>query len=563
MPLLQALEKKIRGRVKFIFVTGGVCSSLGKGVATASIGYLIKKHGYKVNIVKIDPYINVDAGTMNPYQHGEVFVTEDGAETDLDLGTYERFLNQNTSRINSITAGQIFLSVIEKERKGDYLGQTVQVIPHITNEIKRRILLASLLNPEDIEKEDIEPELYDVVMVEIGGTVGDIESIPFIEAIRQIWREVGKENILYIHLTLLPLLNQSGELKTKPTQHSVAKLRELGIQPNILLCRTPVFLDKATVRKLSLFTDVDENAIISAVDADTIYEIPIIFHQQNLDKIILQQLGLNYKRIDLSEIENVVNILKNSEELVEIGVVGKYLEINDSYKSLFEALTHGGIANNVKVKIVKINSEKLEEMEEGEVEKLLMGLDGILIPGGFGKRGVEGKIKAIKIGREHNIPTFGICLGLQTMVIEFARNVVGLKDANSLEFDPKTPYPVVSMLDSQKKVIYKGGTMRLGAQKVIISKNTKAYNVYNSTEIYERHRHRYEINPAYIEEYTSRGLVVSGRNEDGLVEIVELEHHPWFIGVQFHPEFRSRVFSPHPLFVSFIKASLEYKKQKS
>jgi CTP synthase len=537
-------------QTKYVFITGGVCSSLGKGVSTSSMALLLKSMGYTVNVVKVDPYLNVDAGTMNPYQHGEVYVTFDGAETDLDLGTYERFLNQRMYRTSSITAGKIYKSVIEKERKGEYLGQTVQVIPHVTNEIKETIRKA----------EEVEGKKVDILLVEIGGTVGDIESIPFIEAIRQFSLEVGRRNCLFVHVTLLPYLKSSDEIKTKPTQHSVAKLRELGVQPDIIVCRSEKDFSKQELKKIALFTNVEERAVIKSLDVSTIYEIPLLYKEQELDKIMCEYLNIPYKTPDLSFLEKKINILKNIDEEVTIGLVGKYVELKDSYKSIHEALFHAGIENKVKVKIMNINSETLTEKELIEA---LSKVDGILVPGGFGRRGVEGKILAVKYARENNVPFFGICLGMQIMTIEIARNVCGISEANSTEFDPKTPHPVISLLDEQKKVTMKGGTMRLGAQKVILKQNTTAYEAYKSTEIFERHRHRYEFNPEYIPIFEDNNVVFSGFSENGLVEIIEYSQNLWMVGVQFHPEFQSSIFQPHPLFVDFIKASVSFLRKST
>jgi len=535
-------------QTKYIFVTGGVCSSLGKGVSTSSMALLVKSMGYNVNVVKIDPYLNVDAGTMNPYQHGEVFVTFDGAETDLDLGTYERFLNQKMYSTSSITAGKIYKSVIEKERRGEYLGQTVQVIPHVTNEIKDAIRKA----------EEVEGKKVDVLFIEIGGTVGDIESIPFIEAVRQFSLEVGRKNCLFIHVTLLPYLKSSDEIKTKPTQHSVAKLRELGIQPDIILCRSEKDFSKTELKKIALFTNVEEKAVIKSLDLPTIYEVPLLYEDQELEKIICDYLGLPYKKPDLSFLEKKINIIKNIEEIEEevtIGIVGKYVKLKDSYKSIHEALFHASVENKVRVKLISINSETSTQEELSDV---LSRVDGILVPGGFGKRGIEGKMFAIKYARENNVPFLGICLGMQIMAIEIARNVCEITEANSTEFDPKTPQPIISMLDEQKKIIMKGGTMRLGAQKVILKQNTLAYEFYQSHEIFERHRHRYEFNPEYIPIFEDNGVVFSGFSENGLVEIMEYPSNLWMVGVQFHPEFQSSIMKPHPLFVGFVKSSLSF-----
>ncbi len=533
---------------KIIFVTGGVLSSLGKGVAAASIGRLLEAHGLKVNIQKLDPYLNVDPGTMSPYQHGEVYVTYDGAETDLDLGHYERFTSIRTTQSNNWTAGRIYFNIISKERKGDYLGKTVQVIPHVTNEIKDAIYSAE--------------NGYDVLIVEIGGTVGDIEGLPFLETIRQIRQERGKDNTLFVHLTLIPFMKSSGELKTKPTQHSVKELREIGIQPDVLLCRTIMTLPFDIRQKISLFTNVPVEAVITAKDVDEIYEIPLIFKEENLDKIILSNLKLSSKGFNITEWEEMVNLLKSEKETVKIHIVGKYVQYKDSYKSLIEALKHGGIANRVKVELFWIESEELED-DGINLDKYLKDADGILVPGGFGERGIEGMIKAIKYARENNIPYLGICLGMQTAVIEFARNVAGLKGANSSEFDSLTPYKVFVKLKELTNVEELGGTMRLGNYKCVIRRDSFAYKAYKKEVIYERHRHRYEFNPDYEEKLKAKGLDIVGKNpERDLVEIIELRNHRWFFGCQFHPEFSSKPLSPSPVFVAFIKASYEYKKEK-
>lgn len=526
---------------KYIFVTGGVCSSLGKGVSTASVALLLKSMGYKVNVVKIDPYLNVDAGTMSPYQHGEVYVTYDGGETDLDLGTYERFLNQRMYKVSSITAGKVYKSVIEKERRGDYLGQTVQVIPHITNEIKDMIKEARFFEGEEV----------DILLVEVGGTVGDIESVPFIEAIRQFSIEVGKKNCLFIHVTLLPYLASSDEIKTKPTQHSVAKLRELGIQPDIIICRSEKDFSKNEIKKIALFTNVEERAVLKSLNMSTIYEVPLSYIDQELDKTICDYLNIPYNTPDLSLLSKKIELLKSIEEEITIAMVGKYVGLRDAYKSIHEALFHAGIENKVKVRVINVDSEKTSQEE---LKDILSKVDGILVPGGFGKRGIEGKIFSAKFARENNIPYLGICLGMQIMTIEFARNVCGLSDANSSEFDSKTPHPVISMLDEQKRVVMKGGTMRLGAQKILIKDKTLAMSLYNSNFTYERHRHRYEFNPEYLPSFEESGMVFSGFSETGLVEIIENPNNVFMVGVQFHPEFQSSIFSPNPVFNGFIKA---------
>ncbi len=532
---------------KYIFVTGGVCSSLGKGVAAASIGNLLENRGLNVRMIKIDPYINVDAGTMNPYQHGEVYVTDDGAETDLDLGNYERFTSSPITRANSITTGQVYQEVIRKEREGRYLGRTVQVIPHITDEIKHRILVVG------------EQEGVDVTIIEVGGTVGDIESIPFLEAARQFIHDFSKQRVLYVHLTLVPTVSE-GELKTKPTQHSVKALREIGIQPDILLCRAEKPLSDSLRRKIALFTNVEFEAVISAFNVSTtIYEIPLIFSDQGLDEIVLSKLQIKNTKSNLDKWKRVVFTYIEAKRVVRIGIVGKYTELHDSYKSIYEALYHGGIANNSRVELVKIDSEKLEGAED--ISEFFSEADGILVPGGFGQRGIEGMIIAARFARENKYPYFGICLGMQIMVIEYARNVVGLKDANSTEFDPNTEYPVISLLEEQVGIKALGGTMRLGLGESRLIESTKIRSIYNSEAIFERHRHRYEVSNDYRELLEKKGLVVSGVTpENGLVESVEWKDHPWGIGVQFHPEFKSKPVSPHPLFSDFIAACLNRRK---
>jgi CTP synthase len=532
---------------KYIFVTGGVCSSLGKGVTATSIGNLLENHGLGIRMIKIDPYLNVDAGTMSPYQHGEVYVTDDGTEADLDLGNYARFTRAPLSKLNSITTGQVYQEVIKKEREGRYLGRTVQVIPHITDEIKRRIFLAS--NGDDV----------DVTIVEVGGTVGDIESIPFLEAARQFIHDLGRKNVLFVHLTLIPEV-AGGELKTKPTQHSVNKLREIGIQPDILVCRSPEFLEKEMINKISLFTNVEENAIISAYDVKTsVYEIPLIFHAQNLDNIILDKLKLESKKIDLGEWASIVEILKTAKKVANIGIVGKYIDLNDSYKSIYESIYHGGIANNAKINFIKIDAEKLEKTLDKKA--IFKDIDGILIPGGFGQRGINGMVEAVKFARINNIPCLGICLGMQVMVIEYARNVLSLQSADSTEFTPETEHPVISLLEEQKGLSNMGGTMRLGRSKSKLVSKTRIFNIYGKNEIWERHRHRYEVSSDYVEELKKSGLIISGYTPDNnLVESIEWSNHPWSIGVQFHPEFISTPIAPHPLFVSFIEASINYAK---
>ena len=537
---------------KFIFVTGGVLSSLGKGLASSAIGALLESRGLKITLQKLDPYINVDPGTMNPFQHGEVFVTDDGAETDLDLGHYERFTTARLSRKNNFTTGQIYDAVISKERRGDYLGGTVQVIPHITDEIKRNIL--------EVGNE------VDVVIVEIGGTVGDIESLPFLEAIRQLKGDLGKENVLYIHLTLVPFIATAGQLKTKPTQHSVKELREIGIQPDILLCRTDRLLSPEIKTKIALFCNVEKNAVITAKDVETIYEVPLLFHQEGLDEKIAEKLNIWTRSPRLDPWRKIVKKIKEPKYTTTIAIVGKYVDLEDSYKSLNEALLHGGLANEAKVNLRFIDSEKIER--EG-VSELLRDANGILVPGGFGSRGIEGKIKAIHCSRERKIPFLGICLGMQLAVIEFARNVGKLKGAHSTEFDPHTPHPVIALLkewvDDKTQITHtrndqsaKGGTMRLGAYPCRLQKKSRAYEAYRKPEISERHRHRYEFNNHYREILTKAGLKMSGTSPNGeLVELIEIPSHPWFVACQFHPEFKSRPMAPHPLFKSFIRAALK------
>ena len=523
---------------KFIFVTGGVVSSLGKGLASASIGALLESRGVKLTFLKLDPYINVDPGTMNPYQHGEVFVTEDGAETDLDLGHYERFTSVVTGKKNNLTTGKIYFDVITKERQGHYLGGTVQVVPHITDEIKRGIRAAA--------------NNHDVVIVEIGGTVGDIESLPFLEAIRQFPFDVGRQNTLYIHLTLVPYVKAADELKTKPTQHSVNKLREIGIQPDLLLCRTDRNLPVELKKKIALFCNLEANAVITARDVDNIYDVPLVLHREGLDKLIVERLGLTTRPANMAPWERLMRRVRQPKAEVRIGLVGKYVDLKDSYKSLCEALAHGGMANEARVDIQWVDAEGLEK-DSGPLDKV----SGILVPGGFGGRGIEGKIAAIRHARERNIPFFGICLGMQCAVIEFARHVVGLKRANSTEFEPACPDPVIDLMREQQGVTDKGGTMRLGNYTCRVAPKTRAAAAYGTDEVAERHRHRYEFNNRYLDKFTKAGLVISGRwPKRGLVEIIELKDHPWFLATQFHPEFRSKPLSPHPLFREFIAAAL-------
>ncbi len=525
-------------KTKFIFVTGGVVSSLGKGITTSSIGLILKSHNYKVDILKFDPYLNVDPGTMSPYQHGEVFVTEDGAETDLDLGHYERYLNQNMSRKNNVTQGQIYERVLHKERYGEYLGKTVQVVPHVTDEIKNSVYRLA--------------RGKDIVITEIGGTVGDIESLPFLEAIRQIKLDVGRENVLYIHITLLPYIKAAEEIKTKPTQHSVMRLREIGIDPDIIICRTEKMVGKEIKEKISLFCNVEEEAVFLEPDVGScVYKVPLMLKEQGLDKIILRKLKLRHRKCDMSGWAKLVEKYESLKDSVTVAVAGKYTQLKDAYKSILEALLHAGLHNNVKVDI------KYVDVEQSDFENNLKDVAGLIVPGGFGERGVEGKIKAVKFARENKLPFLGICLGMQCAVIEFARNVCGLKSANSTEFNPKTDYPVVDLMESQKMIKYKGGTMRLGAYLCRIKKNTLAYNVYGTTKVYERHRHRYEVNNKFLPILQKNGLVVSGIHPVGnLVEIIELKDHPYFIATQFHPEFKSRFISPHPLFYNLVKVAI-------
>ncbi len=534
---------------KYIFITGGVVSSLGKGITSASIGKLLESKGLKITIQKCDPYINVDPGTMNPFQHGEVYVTDDGAETDLDLGHYERFTSAPMGKENNVTTGKIYHSVISKERRGDYLGATVQVVPHITNEIISHIKKVSA--GKDI----------DIVICEIGGTVGDIESLPFLEAIRQFKQHLGRGNAINIHLTLVPYIRAAQEVKTKPTQHSVGKLREIGMQPDILICRTEKPLSKKVKEKIALFCNVDEDAVIDAPDVKDIYEVPLLFQEQGLGKIILRLLDLRYREGDLTEWrDKVVRRALHPSDKVSIAVVGKYIELNDAYKSIYEALKHAGVANDAKVDIKKIDSEYIEEKG---IDKFLKEVDGILVPGGFGVRGIDGKVSAVRFARENRVPFFGICLGMQCSVIEFARGVCRLKKANSTEFDKTTPYPVISLLEEQKRVKEMGGTMRLGAYPCKLKKGTHAYEAYGKERISERHRHRYEFDAHYKRSMETQGLVVSGTSPDlRLVEIVEVKEHPWFVACQFHPEFKSKPDNCHPLFRDFVRASLSYRKQK-
>ena len=536
----------IEMNTKYVFVTGGVVSSLGKGITAASLGRLLKNRGLKVSIQKFDPYINVDPGTMSPYQHGEVFVTDDGAETDLDLGHYERFIDENLSKNSNVTTGKIYWSVISKERKGDYLGGTVQVIPHITQEIKDRVYRVAK------EKE------IDVVITEIGGTVGDIESLPFLEAIRQIKYEVGVNDVCFIHVTLVPYLRKAGELKTKPTQHSVKELRSIGIQPDIIVCRSekPISLDLK--RKIGLFCNVDGRAVIENLDAENLYEVPLLLHDEGLDNLVCEKLMLGCQDIDNTQWIEMVNKLKNLSKEVTIALVGKYVELHDAYLSVVEALGHGGIDSDAKVNVKWINAV---DLTDENLDEMLKGSHGVLVPGGFGDRGIEGKILAAKWARTNKVPYLGICLGMQCAVIEIARDVANLKDAHTSEINPETKYPVIDIMPDQKDIDEKGGTMRLGLYPCKLKEGTKTFEAYNDEVIYERHRHRYEFNNEYRKQLVDAGLILSGTGLDGiLVEIVELSDHPWFIGVQFHPELKSRPNRPHPLFRDFIRASLKIKE---
>ncbi|WP_046757525.1 CTP synthase [Kordia jejudonensis] len=534
---------------KYIFVTGGVTSSLGKGIIAASLAKLLQARGYRTTIQKLDPYINVDPGTLNPYEHGECYVTDDGAETDLDLGHYERFLNVPTSQANNVTTGRIYQSVIEKERRGEFLGKTVQVVPHITNEIKERIqILGNSGN-------------YDIVITEIGGTVGDIESLPYIEAVRQLLWELGENNGIVIHLTLVPYLSAAGELKTKPTQHSVKTLMESGIKADILVCRTEHELSEELRHKLALFCNVKREAVIQSIDAKTIYDVPNLMLQEGLDSVVLKKLALvEEDKPDLSRWNKFLTKLQNPKNEVNIGLVGKYVELQDSYKSILEAFIHAGAENEIKVNVKSIHSEYITEKAIAEDFK---NLDGILVAPGFGDRGIEGKIRAVQYAREHNVPFLGICLGMQMAVIEFARNVLGLESANSTEMNPKTASPVINLMEEQKNIEDKGGTMRLGAWECELKEGSKVHDIYGKSMILERHRHRYEFNNDYKEKIETAGLIATGLNpKTGLVEIVELPSHPWFVGVQYHPEYKSTVANPHPLFVAFVKAAFMHSEKK-
>ncbi len=534
---------------KYIFVTGGVSSSLGKGIIAASLAKLLQAQGYRTTIQKLDPYINIDPGTLNPYEHGECYVTDDGAETDLDLGHYERFLNVPTSQANNVTTGRIYQSVIEKERRGEFLGKTVQVIPHITDEIKNRVQILGNSGQ------------YDIVITEIGGTVGDIESLPYVEAVRQLKWDLGENNAIVIHLTLVPFLSAAGELKTKPTQHSVKTLMESGIMADILVCRTEHELPKDLRRKLALFCNVREEAVIQSIDASTIYDVPNLMLEQGLDKVVLKKLNLTSDKPDLSLWNKFLSRHKNPKSEVRIGLIGKYVELQDSYKSILEAFIHAGAANEVKVTVESIHSEHLND---NNAKLKLSHLDGVLVAPGFGERGIEGKINAIKYVREQQIPFLGICLGMQMAVIEYTRNVLGLTDANSTEMFPATKYPVIDLMESQKTIINKGGTMRLGAWECELVNNSIVSKVYGLKTIMERHRHRYEFNNKYKSDLEAAGMIATGANpKTGLVEIIEIPKHPWFVGVQYHPEYKSTVANPHPLFVAFVKASLKQKKTKN
>ena len=533
--------------IKYVFVTGGVVSGLGKGITASSLAVLLKSRGYKVFMQKFDPYLNVDPGTMSPYQHGEVFVTADGSETDLDLGHYERFIDEELNYTSNITTGKIYSSVIEKERNGDFLGATVQVVPHVTNEIKKKIFEAGLTSGADI------------VITEIGGTVGDIECLPFLEAIRQVRDEIGKQNSLFVHVTLIPYLFGSGELKTKPTQHSVATLRSYGIQPDILVCRAAQALENGIIKKLALYCSVSPNAVVEAIDVNNIYQIPINFYHQKMDETVCNQFNLKVKKIDLKRWQELIYTVDNLDKEVEIAIVGKYVELHDAYLSVAESLKHAGYNHKTKVKINWVNSEELEDVSN--MRSVFKNSKGILVPGGFGSRGIEGKIKAIKYAREKNIPFLGICLGMQLACIEFARNICKLPNADSTEFNETTVDPIIDLMLEQKGITQMGGTLRLGNYPCHIDKKTKVYKIYNSTKILERHRHRYEFNNKYIDLLESKGMVFSGKSPDGkLMEIVEIPTQSYFIGCQFHPEFKSRPTRSHPLFASFVKAAIDSKK---
>ena len=534
---------------KYIFVTGGVSSSLGKGIIAASLAKLLQARGYQVTIQKLDPYINIDPGTLNPYEHGECYVTDDGAETDLDLGHYERFLNVSTSQANNVTTGRIYQSVIEKERRGEFLGKTVQVIPHITNEIKERVQLLG------------DTDNYDIVITEIGGTVGDIESLPYIEAVRQMKWELGDENVLVIHLTLIPYLRAAGELKTKPTQHSVKTLMESGIKADILVCRTEYHLSDDLRRKLALFCNVQQEDVIESIEASTIYDVPNLMLKEKLDSITLKKLKLSEANLpDLKQWNVFLDRHKNPKNIVQIALIGKYVELQDSYKSILESFIHAGAENEVKVKVISIHSEYINK---DNIAEKLSGMHGVLVAPGFGERGIEGKIEAVRYARENKLPYLGICLGMQMAVIEYARNVLGLKEVNSTEMNPDTPYPVIDLMDAQKSITNKGGTMRLGAWKCNLQEDSIVGKVYGTKTIKERHRHRYEFNNNYRQQLEEAGLKATGVNPDTeLVEIIEIPSHPWFVGVQYHPEYKSTVANPHPLFVSFVEAAFKHSENK-
>ena len=545
-----APEGRYRMHTKFIFVTGGVVSSLGKGITAASLGRLLKSRGLKVSIQKFDPYINVDPGTMNPYQHGEVFVTDDGAETDLDLGHYERFIDENLTQAANVTSGRVYYTVITRERKGEYLGATIQVIPHITNEIKRRMLEVSL--GEDAP---------DVVITEIGGTVGDIESLPFLEAARQLRSEVGRENVLYLHVTLVPYISAAGELKTKPTQHSVKELTGLGIQPDIIVCRSEKPIPRDVRAKIGLFCNIPADCVFENLNARSIYEVPLMIHEEGMDERVCRLLGISAPEADLTEWREMVERLLAPQKDVRIAIVGKYVELPDAYLSIVEALTHGGIANHAKVRVEWIAAE---EVTPENVAAKLKGCSGVLVPGGFGERGLEGKIAAVQYARENNMPFFGICLGMQMAVVEYARHVLGLTGAHTSEVDPNTPYPVIDLMPDQQNIDEKGGTMRLGKYPCRLSRESLAYAAYGEENIWERHRHRYEFNNVYRDKFTESGMRIGGVNPDrDLVEIIELPNHPWFVGVQYHPELKSRPNRPHPLFREFVAAALRYQDAES
>lgn len=533
---------------KYIFVTGGVVSSLGKGITAASLGRILKSRGLKVTMQKFDPYINVDAGTMNPYQHGEVFVTYDGGETDLDLGHYERFIDEELSKSSNVTTGKIYSSVIDKERRGDFLGATVQVIPHITNQIKEEVFRLR------------EESGADVSIVEIGGTVGDIEGLPFLEAIRQIKNDIGKDNCLYVHVTLVPYIEAAGELKSKPTQHSVKELRSIGIQPDVIVCRSSRPITSEVIAKIALFCDIERDAIIPLMDVQSIYEVPLVLEERGVGNLVTAKLGLAQREADLRDWSDIVRRMKEAEDTVVIGLVGKYVESKDAYLSICEALKHSAASLGVQVVIRPIEAGMLKETNVGD---LLSGVDGILVPGGFGQRGIEGKIEAVRYARERGVPFFGICLGMQVAVIEFARNVLGFSDAHSTEFDPETSHPVIDLLPSQRGMRNKGGTMRLGNYRCLLARSSQSFSLYGQGEIWERHRHRYELNEHFVDHLEKRGMVMAGFNpEYQVVEIVELPDHPFFVGVQFHPEFKSRPNRPHPLFLGFVKASYSFRQRR-